>query len=413
MRWRSRRVAARPIQWCRGSPESAAWTDRRQFGDVCTLRNAVKQAALPRQPATLPRRTLTVRLPRLPRITKVSLPFTLVQTEPDPAAERAARERRAARFAQQAGRGFARLTVLPVIIVVAWLVPGLPLLLGGVFEPVPELLIAAPLATALAVNLLHRIPGRWPADYQASAGERGWPAAFGIAGTAVIAAGFIAWQLALNSPSVIAARMPGAYFQTGYWIAQHGSLPIPGSLSAFGGPRAGLHVASIGFAEHGHSIVPTVTAGLPMLLSGGFWTSGTGGGAVIAPVLGGLAIVTFGGLVGRLAGRQWAPAGALVLALTLPELYTSRDAFSETAVQVLLFGGISLVIDALTVSSTARVPARAAVAGRPRQSSRLSRRPGSVRPCRLRPSAMRPRARQTQAPQTTIRLSPTVRRRFP
>ena len=283
----------------------------------------------------------------------MSLPFTLVQTEPDAAAERAARERRAARFAQQAGRGFARLTVLPVIVVVAWLVPGLPLLLGGVFEPVPELLIAAPLATALAVNLLHRIPGQWPADLPGGARERGWPAAFGIAGTAVIAAGFIAWQLALNSPSVIAARMPGAYFQTGYWIAQHGSLPIPGSLSAFGGPRAGLHVASIGFAEHGHSIVPTVTAGLPMLLTGGFWTSGTGGGAVIAPLLGGLAILTFAGLVGRLAGRQWAPAGALVLALTLPELYTSRDAFSETAVQVLLFGGISLVIDALTVSSAA------------------------------------------------------------
>jgi hypothetical protein len=292
-------------------------------------------------------------VPRLPRITKVPLPFTLVQTEPDAAAERAARERRAARFAQQAGRGFARLTVLPVIIVVAWLVPGLLLLLAGVFEPVPELLIAAPLATALAVNLLHRIPGRWPADLPGGVRERGWPAAFGIAGTAVIAAGFIAWQLALNSPSVIAARMPGAYFQTGYWIAQHGSLPIPGSLSAFGGPRAGLHIASIGFAEHGHSIVPTVTAGLPMLLTGGFWTSGTGGGAVIAPLLGGLAILTFAGLVGRLAGRQWAPAGALVLALTLPELYTSRDAFSETAVQVLLFGGISLVIDALTVSSTA------------------------------------------------------------
>ncbi|HEX7996588.1 MAG TPA: hypothetical protein VF506_21940, partial [Streptosporangiaceae bacterium] len=97
------------------------------------------------------RRTLTVRLPRVPKITKASLPFTLVRTEPNPAAERAARERRTARFAQQAGRSFARLTVLPVIIVVAWLVPGLPLLLGGVFEPVPELLIAAPLATALAV----------------------------------------------------------------------------------------------------------------------------------------------------------------------------------------------------------------------------------------------------------------------
>jgi hypothetical protein len=306
---------------------------------------------------------LTVRLPRVPR--KQSLPFTLVQTEPNPAAERAARERRATRFAQQAGRGFATLTVLPVIIVVAWLVPGLLLLFGGVFEPVPELLIAAPLATALAVNLMHRIPDRWPSDLPGSDPRRGWPAALGILGTAATAAGFIAWQIALNSPSVIAARAPGVYFQTGYWIAQHGSLPIPGSLSAFGGPRAGLHLASVGFAEHGHNLLPKVTAGLPMLLTAGFWTSGTGGGAVIGPVLGGLAIVTFGGLVGRLAGRQWAPAGALVLALTLPELYTSRDAFGETAVQVLLFGGISLVIDALAASGTGASAAGPTAAGRP------------------------------------------------
>ncbi len=97
-----------------------------------------------------------------------------------------------------------------------------------------------------------------------------------------------------------------------------------------------------------------------MLLAGGFWTSGTGGGAVIGPILGGLAVLSFGGLVGRLAGRQWAPAGALALALTLPEIYTSRDAFSETAVQVLLFGGLSLVIDALTVAGPvlARVRSR-------------------------------------------------------
>jgi hypothetical protein len=307
---------------------------------------SVPAATRPGTPAP-PRRTLTVRLPRLRKM----LPFTLVQNEPNPEAERAARERRTTRLAQRAGHGFARLTVLPTIIVVAWLVPGLPLLFGGVFEPVPELLIAAPLATALAVNLLHKIPDEWPSDLPGSAIKRGWPAAFGIVGTVVIAAGFIAWQLALNSPSVIAARMPGAYFQTGYWIAQHGSLPIPGSLSAFGGPRVGLHLASAGFAEHAQSVVPRVTAGLPMLLTAGFWTSGTGGGAVIGPVLGGLAILSFAGLVGRLAGRQWAPAGALVLALTLPQLYTSRDAFSETAVQVLLFGGISLVIDALTVTS--------------------------------------------------------------
>jgi hypothetical protein len=288
--------------------------------------------------AAPPPRTLTLRLPR-PRLPK--LPVALVRVE------RAG----TGRPAEGSGRGFARLTVLPAILLVGWLLPGLPLLLAGVFAPVPMLLIAAPLVTGLAVNVLHRIPGRWPTELPGQAPERGSFGWFGLAGTVLIAGGFAAWQLAMNSASILATRRPGAAFQTGYWIAQHGSLPIPASLRAFGGPHAGLHLSSIGFLEHGHSLVPAVTAGLPMLLAGGFWTSGTSGGAVIVPILGGLAVLSFGGLVGRLAGRQWAPAGALALALTLPEIYTSRDAFSETAVQILLFGGLSLVIDALTVAA--------------------------------------------------------------
>ncbi len=182
---------------------------------------------------------------------------------------------------------------------------------------------------------------------------------FGLLGTIVIAAGFVVWQLIRNSPSVIATRTPGASFQAGDWIAQHGSLPIPGALAAFGGSHPGLQLSSIGFFQHGPSVVPGVSAGLPMLLAGGFWTSGIGGGAVVVPVLGGLAIFSFGGLVGRLAGRQRALAGAIVLALTAPQLYVSRDAFSETAVQVLLFGGLCLLIDALTTSSGASVASAA------------------------------------------------------
>jgi hypothetical protein len=307
-------------------------------------------------PAVPPPRTLTVRVPRL-KLPKLSLPFALVHAEPEPPSGSPARRERSARLRERTGRTFARLTVLPAIAVVAWLVPGLPLLFGGAFAPVPMLLIAAPLLAALAVNLLSSIPGQWPTDLPGQARERGWPNWFGILGTAAIAAGFVVWQLAANSPSIIAARTPGANFQAGYWIAQHGSLPIPGSLAAFGGAHAGLHLSSIGFFAHGPDIRPAVTAGLPMLLAGGFWTSGTGGGTVISPVIGGLAVLTFGGLVGRLAGRQWAPAGALVLALTLPEIYTSRDAFSEPAVQVLLFGGLCLLIDGLTVGRQASAAA--------------------------------------------------------
>jgi hypothetical protein len=306
-------------------------------------------------PASRPRpaRTLTIRVPKL-RLPRPSLPVTLGEVE-----EKAPRVRR------EAGRGFGGLTVLPAIIVAGWLVTGLPLLLAGVFAPVPTLLIAAPLITALAVNVLYRVPRGWPIDLPGQARDRSWHSLAGLAGTVVISAGFSAWQLIMKSPSIFAVRGPGAAFQTGYWLAQHGSLPIPGSLSAFGGAHPGLSLSSIGFVEHGHAIVPALTAGLPMLLASGFWTNGTSGGTVIAPILGGLAVLSFGGLVGRLAGRQWAPAGALALAVTLPEIYVSRDAFSETAVQILLFGGLSMVIDALSVPRSARDAPAPVQAGAP------------------------------------------------
>lgn len=281
---------------------------------------------------------------------RARLPFTVVETDrpEDPQVS--------ARRSEAASRGLARLTVVPVLAAAAWLLPGLPLLAAGVFAPVPMVLIAAPLMAAIGVNVLHRIPAAWPTGLPVPGRNRAWSGWLAIAGTAAVVIGFTAWQIVLNSPSVLATRTPGVSFQAGYWIAQHGSLPIPGSLRAFGGGHFGLRLSSIGFAQHGQSVVPLVTPGLPMLLAAGFWTSGTGGGALVAPLLGGLAVLSFAGLVGRLAGRNWAPAGALVLALTLPEMYTSRDAFSEPAVQILLFGGLSLLIDALTTARN-RVPA--------------------------------------------------------
>ncbi len=88
-----------------------------------------------------------------------------------------------------------------------------------------------------------------------------------------------------------------------------------------------------------------------MLLAGGFWAHGVAGAAAIGPLLGGLAVLSFGGLTARLAGPQWAPAGAIVLGLTLPEQYTARSSLAEPALQVLLFGGLCLLIDALTAAT--------------------------------------------------------------
>jgi hypothetical protein len=272
--------------------------------------------------------------------------------------------RQRGRYAAAGGAGFARLTVLPAILLSAWLLVGLPLLMARAFLPAPMLLISVPVAIALVAGL-RRVPVAWPralpgtgrAAGRAPAREPGWSPWWGLAGTVAVAAGFALWQFLFNSESVIVLRDPGAYLQTGYWIAQHGSLPIPQSLAAFGGPHPGLAFSSTGFFADGTSVVPGVMSGLPLVLAGAFWVHGTAAAAAMGPILGGLAVLAFGGLTGRLAGPRWAPAGAIVLALTLPEQYTSRASFSETAAQVLLFGGLSLVADALTLRRQEAGPA--------------------------------------------------------
>ena len=266
------------------------------------------------------------------------------------------------------GTSFARITVLPAILVIAWLLPGIPLLLARAFVPLPMLLIAAPLAVALIAAGLRKVPPTWPRTLagagpeEASAG-RDRSAWWGLGGTVAVAAGFVVWQFLFNSESVIVLRDPGAYVQTGYWIAQHGSLPIPQSLASFGGAHPGLGFSSIGFLSRGGSVVPGLMSGLPLLLAGAFWVHGISAAAAMGPIFGGLAVLSFGGLAGRLAGPRWAPAGALVLGLTLPEQYTSRGSFSETAVQVLLFGGLALVADALTLGDSRPAPAAPQASG--------------------------------------------------
>ena len=100
-------------------------------------------------------------------------------------------------------------------------------------------------------------------------------------------------------------------------------------------------------------------AGLPMVLAAGFWIGGVATAVAVAPLLGACAVLTFGGLAARLAGPRWAPLAALALALSLPEQFTSRAAYSEPLAQILFLGGLCLVIDSLEGGAGARVHRRA------------------------------------------------------
>ncbi len=252
----------------------------------------------------------------------------------------------------RSGWWFTQLTLLPVLLALAWLIPGAALLMAGRLRPAPMLLISAPLAVILIAAALRRVPGQRPlqAPGTGSPGKavRAWAGWWGLAGTAVVAAGFGAWQIWLNSPQVFVMRQPGAAFQVGYWLAGHGSLPIPESLRDFGGAHPGLTFASTGLAVTHGGLAPQFAPGVAIVTAGGWWIHGMTTAVLASPVLGALAVFTFGGLAGRLAGPQWAPPAALVLALTLPEQYTSRSAFSEPLAQLLLLGGLCLVADSLT-----------------------------------------------------------------
>ncbi len=351
------------------------------------------------------------------------------------------------------GKAFAAVTILPTLLLLAWLVAALPLLATGRFLPVPMVMISVPVAVVLVMVTYRRVPGRWPAPTgwaaqegsgrpagevaqapaegeitrapaaeeitgtpggetagtpaegetagvptaevvagapteggpagrpadgspaavpaggdqagqhaddepvpsaekaggpagQTSGGHR-WQAWWGLAGTVAVAVGFAVWQFRVNSPQFIVTRDPGAYLQLGYWIAEHGSLPIQPLLAAFGGSHPGITLSSLGFVGHAGAVVPRLAPGLPMVMAAGLWVHSLPGGAAISPLLGAFAVLTVGGLTGRLAGPQWAPAGAFLVALTLPEMYTSRSAFPEIFAQVLLFGGLCMVVDSL------------------------------------------------------------------
>jgi hypothetical protein len=261
------------------------------------------------------------------------------------------------------GRTFAVLTMAPALLAIALLVPGTGMLLAGRLLPIPALIIFVPLAVALCYFATRGLPVRWPqfgkppvaADAEAAPDEGpdadgrrvGVPVAALLA-TVAIAVGFGVWQAALRSEQVFGVGDPSVYLQYGYWIAKHGTARIPTSAAAFGS-TGGLVFGSTGFYVSGGVLTPAFLPGLPLVLAAGTWLSGLGGALLMPAVLGGCAVLSFGGLVGRLAGGRWAPVGALVLAVSLPEIYVSRTPFSEPLVQVLLFGGLCMFIDSFGV----------------------------------------------------------------
>jgi len=251
-----------------------------------------------------------------------------------------------------AGRLLARLSVLPALLAMAWLLAGLPLLLTGRFTLALMLVVSVPLAALLVYLGLRWIPGRWQSALPQGPQQARTPW-WAVAGVIAVAAAFGAHQLIYHAQQIIVERDPASYIQFAYWIAHHGSLPIPQAQAAFGGTHQLLHFDSPAFYQVGGNVVPQFMAGLPMAVAAGFWAGGVGAAVLMPPLLGACAVLTFGGLAARLTGPRWAPLAALVLALSMPEQFTSRSTYSEPLAQILFLGGLCLVIDSLAAEGRA------------------------------------------------------------
>jgi hypothetical protein len=240
----------------------------------------------------------------------------------------------------------ARLTVLPALLALPFLLTSFPLLLLGWFKPAPVIAAWLLLAAVIVPMGWRRVPSvTGAADTgMASVVRQARTPPWVLATLAAVAIAFGIQQALYHSQYILVVTDPASYMQFAAWISQHGSLPIPQNAAAFGG-APGLSFASPAFYQVGSAIVPQFMAGLPMALSLGFWAGGARVAVFMAPLFGAAAVFTFGGLTARLVGPRWAPVAALALGVSLPQQYTSRSTFSEPLAQILLLGGLALWID--------------------------------------------------------------------
>ncbi|WP_051751717.1 hypothetical protein [Streptosporangium amethystogenes] len=233
-----------------------------------------------------------------------------------------------------AGKVLAVVSVVPALVLAGWLLAGLPLLLLGWFRPLAAVPLGLSAAALLCRYGLRRLPETIPAT------------AWQVSGVIAVALASGVFNGLFRSEQLIVRRDPATYAQYGIWLARHGSLPVPFQEQAFGGLDPALHFDSVGFYGFGGAVVPQFMPGAPMLHAVGAWLGDVAGLLLVPPVLGAAAVLVLAGVVARFVGARWAPLAALVFAVSLPILYTSRTTFSEIPSLILLFGGLALLYDA-------------------------------------------------------------------
>jgi hypothetical protein len=212
---------------------------------------------------------------------------------------------------------------------------GLVLALLGHYSAAPALLLGAA-GTVVGTYLARPQRASYP-SYRRTA----LPAA----GACVVAAGTAAWNAVYVGHHVAVDRDPGVYVVAGKWIAEHGGLSVaalqPWAGSTVNAGSAGLYPQGGGHIEFQFAHL------LPALLAEAENIGGDGLMFRVPVLLGALALCAVYAAGCRLLNRPWLVLAAVAaLAVSLPQLSVTRDTYSEPATQLLVWGGIALLLRA-------------------------------------------------------------------
>jgi len=157
----------------------------------------------------------------------------------------------------------------------------------------------------------------------------------------VFLAGWLAWNLPRTGQHVLIERDPGSYTNTARWVAQDGSLEVdvsgppfanqPGLV--FGSAAIYLMPEQVLQFQFSH-FAPVVLAEMHAVGGDRLMFRGT-------VLISALALLALFALALRVLRRPWLALAAVVgLGVCLPQVYFSRDSFSELPMQALLMGGL-------------------------------------------------------------------------
>lgn len=241
-----------------------------------------------------------------------------------------------------AGDTVSRLLVLAVVAAIAAAVTvavvGVPLAVAGHYTPllvVPVLVVGTVAGCLVARPVLGAF--------------RLSPVALAVVAVGVgssTAAGVI-WP----SQHAVVNRDPGAYTVTAQWLAAEGNVLVTGLEGPFAEAASEeLTGESLAFRQEGRSDgrlyaqFPHMTAAVLAVAS---WVGGEAAMVRLNPLIGAAGLLALFLLLALHVRPLVAAVSTLVLAFSLPQVWFSRDTYSEPLAQVLLLGGLALLTVAL------------------------------------------------------------------